>query len=85
MKCYVCKFVNQCGEARRHPNPTTIETARLLYIRMREWLKDRSPNKPDRICETHRNPLKLNITVDKAFKDLNHAMEIDLIVRRGSK
>jgi len=85
MKCYVCKYVNQCGEARRHPNATTIETAKLLYKRMREYTKDRSSNKPDRICEDHRNPLKLNITIDKAFKDLNHAMEIQALDRRVTK
>ena len=85
MKCYVCKFVNQAAEARRHPNATTIETARLLYKRMKEYTKDRSPNKPARICETHRNPLKLNIMIDNAFKDLNHAMEIQALDRRVTK
>jgi len=73
MKCYVCKFVNQCGEARRHPNPTTVTTAKLLHKRMLDHKRDFNHR-----CEDHQYPNDRQIDLQQAFKDLQAALKVVL-------
>jgi hypothetical protein len=67
--CIVCKVSNVSLEVKRHAN---WETVWLLNYFMRR-LRKRDPKDIIRICEEHRNPLKLNTTLTYAGKILNTA------------
>ena len=71
MKCYVCKFVNQAAEARRHPNETTKVTAELLYKRLETYRKTEHLQR--HLCETHKSANSVSIDLTKAWKDLQKA------------
>jgi hypothetical protein len=60
--CIVCKVSHTALEAKRHPNWTTIWLANHF---MRQ-LKKRLPQDIEKICEEHRNPLKLNVCLSEA-------------------
>jgi hypothetical protein len=80
MKCYVCKFVNQAAEARRHPNPTTVATAKLLHARM---LQDRKTNQGNlraynHTCYPHQDSSQRQVDLQRAFKDLHAAYKVVL-------
>jgi len=76
MKCYVCKFVGQAAEARRHPNPTTVATAKLLYKRMVDNRK--AYGIFGHSCEYHFNHTNRQIDLERAFKDLQAALKVVL-------
>ena len=74
MKCYVCKFVNQAAEARRHPNPTTVATAKLLHQRMVDNRKLYGIF--DHSCEYHHDSNNRQNDLQRAFKDLQPALKV---------
>lgn len=74
-KCYVCKFVNAAAEARRHPNSVTVETAKSLRERMREYGKN-----PNHTCLIHESNVQRAIDIDRANKDLTKAEELRNVV-----
>ena len=75
MKCYVCKFVNQAAEARRHPNPTTVATAKLLHKRM---VEDRKTRSTTHLCDYHLDHVYRQRSLEQAFKDLQPALKVVL-------
>lgn len=76
MKCYVCKFANQAAEARRHPNPTTVATAKLLHKRMVDNRKLHGVF--DHSCDHHQDSTNRQISLERAFKDLQAALKVVL-------
>ena len=68
-RCIVCKVANVAAEVKRHPNWETIWFLNHFMRRLRK----RAPNDIKRICEDHRNPLKLNVTLTDAGTILTKA------------
>ena len=69
--CIVCKVSNHALEVKKHPNWITIQILNQLMRRLR----DRRPKDIAKICEDHRIPLKLNVSLSYAGNILSKANE----------
>jgi len=67
-KCIVCKTSNMALEVKRHPNQQNIALLDILLDR----LKKRDPDDIQRVCEDHRNPLRLVVELSNA----GHVLDI---------
>lgn len=80
MKCYVCKYLNANLEAIRHPNPTTIETARLLLVRVKRHTHDK---REDHLCERHLNSERRGEDINNAFERAERAVRKSTPKKKG--